>query len=244
MTNSVAELVEQMSDTEVVDLLKKLDIAVAGEDTYDARYDDPVVLISGQGRSGIGRELRAAGQSYGYRVVSESEWDHEEPIAIAVCLYGSMVVDYTERVKPEELEQMVYTNYVNARGFSEMMIDHWLSNKRRGYLIIVGSIAARYGNPGAVDYAAMKAAINKYAELRGREVRNNKIRITVVNFGGVNSSFWREAERWPEDVRKNVMPDPSKALEAIDAAEYLLSLFSLPERVVVKDCIVVSQEYQ
>ncbi len=193
------------------------------------------VLISGSGRSGVGSALYRLLIKRGDRVSYEALCITKDEYDIYVSVYGLIRVGDTSGISQEQLGFLVDENYTKPRAFCERAISH----AKPCHIILIGSIAAKYGNTGAVDYAATKAAFTKYAELRGREVRDLGIKISMVNFGGIATGFWRESM----DARQ-IVPNEKKALTADEAAGYIVSLIDLPEHVAVKDATVVSMEYQ
>jgi NADP-dependent 3-hydroxy acid dehydrogenase YdfG len=46
------------------------------------------------------------------------------------------------------------------------------------------------------------------------------------------------------ELAKGIMPDPEKALTVQEVAAVVLAVLQMPERVVIKDAVVVSVDYQ
>ena len=112
-------------------------------------------------------------------------------------------------------------------------------------ILHIGSNSARYGNTGADDYAAFKAALAKYLELRGRSVRQDGIRLSLLNLGAVNTGFWQKVSKTADkELAKQIMPDPEKAMTAQEVAMVVLVILQMPVRVVIKDALVMSVDYQ
>lgn len=173
--------------------------------------------------------------------------DTPVPFAVdfAICTVGKMLIRDAGAISESEVDDLYAANYKIPRLFTERHIRAMRTAEKGGLILHIGSNAARYGNAGADDYAAFKAALAKYVELRGRSVRQYGIRLSVLNLGGVDTSFWQKvAQTADPELAKQIMPDPAKALTAQEAAAVVLAVLQMPERVTVKDALVVSVEYQ
>src|SRR5439155_26516882 len=67
-------------------------------------------------------------------------------------------------------------------------------NRRRGHVVLVGSIAGRSAFVGGTAYAASKHAIPGFAECLLFEVREHGVRVSTINPGGVATDFWTRAD--------------------------------------------------
>jgi NADP-dependent 3-hydroxy acid dehydrogenase YdfG len=76
--------------------------------------------------------------------------------------------------------------------------------RRRGHVIIVGSIAGRSAFIGGTAYAASKHAVAGFAECLMLEVRHQGVKVSTVNPGSVATAFSRHPdESWmlsPDEV--------------------------------------------
>jgi NADP-dependent 3-hydroxy acid dehydrogenase YdfG len=202
-----------------------------------------LVCLSNNGRGGIGGALCQELQRIGAILVS----DVEAPPAVdfAICTAGKMLIRDAGSINEFEIEDLYKANYKYPRLFTERHIQAMKATKKGGLILHIGSNAARYGNTGADDYAAFKAALAKYLELRGRSVRQYGIRLSVLNLGGVNTGFWQKVAQTADmELAKGIMPDPEKALTVQEVAAVVLAVLQMPERVVIKDAVVVSVDYQ
>lgn len=201
------------------------------------------VCLSNNGRGGIGGVLRQELLVAGAILIDDVATI--PAVDFAICTVGKMLIRDAGSISESEVDDLFIANYKCPRSFTERHIEAMKAAKKGGLILHIGSNAARYGNTGADDYAAFKAALAKYLELRGRSVRQSGIRLSVLNLGGVNTGFWQKVAKTADlELAKGIMPDPEKALTAQEVAAVVLAVLQMPERVVIKDALVVSTDYQ
>lgn len=201
------------------------------------------VCLSNNGRGGIGSVLHEELLRAGAVLVD----DGLSPPAVdfAICTVGKMLIRDAGAISESEVDDLFVANYKYPRLFTERHIKAMKAAKKGGLIIHLGSNSARYGSAGVEDYAAFKAALAKYLELRGRSVRQYGIRLSLLNLGAVDTVFWQKvAQSADRELTKQIMPDPEKALTAQEVAVLVLAVLQMPERVAIKDALVVSVDYQ
>jgi short-subunit dehydrogenase len=92
--------------------------------------------------------------------------------------------------------------------------------RRRGHVVIIGSIAGRNAFVGGTAYAGSKHAVVAFAESLMLEVREHGVKVSVVNPGSVATEF---SER----------SDPSWMLAPEEVAESIAHVLSTPSDVLV-----------
>ena len=92
--------------------------------------------------------------------------------------------------------------------------------RRRGHVIIVGSIAGRSAFIGGTAYAASKHAVAGFAECLMLEVRHQGVKVSTVNPGSVATAFSRN-------------PDESWMLSPDEVAESIAHVIATPHDVLV-----------
>jgi 3-hydroxy acid dehydrogenase / malonic semialdehyde reductase len=92
--------------------------------------------------------------------------------------------------------------------------------RRRGHIVIVGSIAGRSAFIGGTAYAATKHAVAGFAECLMLEVRHQGVKVSTVNPGSVATAFSRK-------------PDESWMLSADEVAESIAHVIATPADVLV-----------
>ena len=80
--------------------------------------------------------------------------------------------------------------------------------RKRGHVVIIGSIAGRSAFVGGTCYAATKHAAMAFAECLMLEVRNQGVKVSIVSPGSVATDFSpRNDPGWmlsPEEVAESV----------------------------------------
>ncbi|GEM_PF-2578155 len=199
--------------------------------------------LSRNGRGGIGSVLREALIRNGVTLVDDTETP--DPVDFAICTAGKMFVRDPGLLDEDEIYQLYDANYLFPRKFTERHIQAMRRANKSGIILHVGSNASRYGNLGAADYAAMKAGLAKYLELRGQSVRGDGIRLSLINLGAVASEFWDKVCRTADpSLLKTIMPLPEKALTVEEVSDMILAVLRMPSRLVMKDALVLSVDFQ
>ena len=199
--------------------------------------------ISRNGRGGIGSALRQSLIEAGVNVID----DTEQPPAVdfAICTTGKMVIREAGQVDDKELDELYVANYKYPRLFTERHVGAMRQAGKSGLILHLGSNSARYGAAGVEDYSAFKAALCKYVELRGRSVREDGIRLSVLNLGAVDTIFWDKVKTSADSrLTQSIIPKSEKALSAKEVATSVLAILAMPERMTIKDALMVSVDYQ
>ena len=186
----------------------------------------------------VKRQLLALGA---YTFVSAGE---RAAVDVAVCTVGRLRIGVP--LTTGAAENMMVSNFLIPRAFVEWAIAAMQHDQRPGHILVLGSNAALFGASEAADYAAGKAALKKYCELRARAVKADGIRISLLNFGGVaTESFWTKATAGvdPADYA-NVVPGARTPLTVDEAAAVVVAAITLPPNIVFRDCLITSVDYQ
>jgi short-subunit dehydrogenase len=121
----------------------------------------------------------------------------------------------------EEWTRMVNLNLNSLYDVTRAVIPGMI-RRNAGHIVFIGSISARSAYAGGTGYTATKAAVNAFSESLMLELREHGVKVSVVNPGGVNTTFNGEAAgsegSWklaPEDVAEavaNVIDTPPNVL--------------------------------
>jgi short-subunit dehydrogenase len=80
--------------------------------------------------------------------------------------------------------------------------------RRRGHIVVVGSIAGRSAFVGGTAYAASKHAVAAFAECLMLEVREHGVKVSAINPGSVATAFSERADdSWmlsPDEVADSI----------------------------------------
>jgi NADP-dependent 3-hydroxy acid dehydrogenase YdfG len=121
---------------------------------------------------------------------------------------------------PEEWHTMVDVNFNGLYHVTRALLPGMIE-RRRGHVIIIGSIAGRSAFVGGTCYGATKHAVMGFAESLMLEVRDHGVMVSVVNPGSVATDFSREPR------------DTSWMLTADDVAEAVAFAIDTPPRVLM-----------
>ncbi len=199
--------------------------------------------LSRNGRGGIGTALRQLLLEAGVEIVDDS--DDPSCVDFAICTAGKMIIREAGDVNEKELDELYTANYKYPRQFTERHIHAMRQAKKSGLILHLGSNSARYGASGVEDYSGFKAALCKYLELRGRSVREDGIRLSILNLGAVDTVFWEKVRMTADPkLTQSIIPNPEKALTAQEVTATVLSILAMPERMTIKDALMVSVDYQ
>jgi len=69
--------------------------------------------------------------------------------------------------------------------------------RREGTLVFVSSLAGTRGTEGASAYSASKYGVLGFAHSVAKDLKNTKIRVTVIAPGRIDTPMARESEAWP-----------------------------------------------
>jgi uncharacterized protein len=134
---------------------------------------------------------------------------------------GFAVFDSIENAKPEDLEQMMQTNYFGAVWCTQAALPAMLA-RGEGTIVNVASIAGLMGYAQMGGYCATKFAMIGFTEALRDEVIGRGVRIAMVCPGTVETGFFVKAERgkMPGASRLILAIKPERVANAIcDSAE-------------------------
>jgi len=142
-------------------------------------------------------------------------------VDILVNNAGFAIFDAIENAKPEDLEQMMRTNYFGAVWCTQAALPAMLS-RAEGTIVNVSSIAGLMGYARMGGYCATKFAMIGFSEALRDEVLGRGVRVAMICPGTVDTNFFVKAERgkMPGASRLILAIKPERVAKAIcDAAE-------------------------
>jgi len=128
-------------------------------------------------------------------------------IDILVNNAGFAIFEAIENAKPEDLEEMMRTNYFGAVWCTQAALPAMLA-RREGTIVNVASIAGMMGYARMGGYCATKFAMIGFSEALRDEVIDRGVRVAMVCPGTVDTNFFVKAER-------GKMPGASRLILAI-----------------------------
>ena len=188
-------------------------------------YDILAMARSKSGLEQLSADVRQAGGSCRVAVV-----DLRDSIAIANALEGvsaDVVINNAGLgpIKPmlelsaDEWQAMVDVNFSALFHVTRALLPGMVARKR-GHVVVIGSISGRSAFIGGTAYAATKHAAAAFVECLNLEVRHQGVKVSIVNPGSVATEF----------SEKN---DPSWMLSPEEVAESVFHVLNTPPDVLV-----------
>ena len=120
---------------------------------------------------------------------------------------------------PEQWRTMVDVNFNALYHVTRALLPGML-HRKRGHVVVIGSIAGRSAFVGGTCYAATKHAAMAFAESLMLEVRDRGVKVSIVNPGSVATEF-------------SPKQDPSWMLSAEEVADSVYHVLDTPPDVLV-----------
>ena len=108
------------------------------------------------------------------------------------------------RMKNEEWDSVIETNLTGTFNLSKIFIKNMIKNKS-GRIINISSVSGLMGNPGQVNYASSKAALNGFTKSLAKEVGSRNITVNSVAPGYIETDMTAFLDnKSKENVIKNI----------------------------------------
>ncbi|HUF17265.1 MAG TPA: SDR family oxidoreductase, partial [Thermoanaerobaculia bacterium] len=132
---------------------------------------------------------------------------------------GFAVFDRAEEARPEDLIEMMETNYMGAVQCTQAVLPQMLERKR-GSIVNVGSISGIMGYAGMGGYCATKFALAGFTEALRDEVISRGVDVSLICPGTTDTPFFITAEKgkMPSASRLVLAISPERVAAAIAAA--------------------------
>ena len=125
-----------------------------------------------------------------------------------------------EEMSPADFEQTLQTNLFGVFYTCHHAIPLIKKRESGGYIINISSLAGQNAHPKMAAYNASKFGLNGFTEALMQEVRHDKIKVSLICPGSVNTNF---GGGQPSDEK-------SWQLQPEDIAQVVLNLLTMDER--------------
>jgi NADP-dependent 3-hydroxy acid dehydrogenase YdfG len=199
------------------------------------RLDALAASIAGQGGSTLKFAADVANPADRERIVQGTiaEWGR---LDILCNNAGVMLLSPVAEASTDEWRQMIEINLVALMSLCKLALPHLKASA--GHIVNVSSVAGRIANPTASAYAATKFGVGAFSESLRREVYSDRVRVTVVEPGMVNTELGdrmsNEAARAGLEQRRTTM----EGLRPEDIASAILYAVSQPQRVSINEILI------
>jgi NADP-dependent 3-hydroxy acid dehydrogenase YdfG len=139
-------------------------------------------------------EITALGGHGGALVIDLTDWKATETALagveadVVVNNAGLGPIKPLMELSPEEWHRMVDVNF-NALFHVTRALLPGMITRRRGHVVVIGSISGRSAFVGGTCYAGTKHAAQAFVECLNLEVREHAVKVSIVNPGSVATDF-------------------------------------------------------
>lgn len=140
-------------------------------------------------------------------------------IDVLVNNAGVGVGDAIAKLAPEEWHRIIDTNLTGVFHCCRAVIPH-LRQRGGGWIISVSSLSSKSPFPNGAAYCAAKAGVNAFSDALMQELRDDKIRVSCVLPGSVDTGFSGRSASAGTDWK----------LRPEDVAQTIVGLLAYPER--------------
>jgi NADP-dependent 3-hydroxy acid dehydrogenase YdfG len=136
--------------------------------------------------------------------------------AVHVLLNNAGMGNYKPLIETsaEEYDEMMNTNMRSTFLFTRYTVP-LMMEQRSGTILLLSSMAGKYGFAGEAVYCASKFAQVGFAQALDKELRPYGIKVGVICPGGVKTEFALGKGRTAEDVAQSGMLDPEDVAAAV-----------------------------
>ena len=216
-------------------------LAEAGADVAVTarRLDRLDVLVGDLEKAGV-RALAIAAdllrEDENRRIVTETE-AHFGRIDILVNNAGVMLLAPVDGSSAQDWRRMLELNVLGPMVSSQAVLAG-MRSRGGGHIVNISSTAGRIANPNASGYAASKFGLAAFSESLRREVYKDRIRVTVVEPGVVETEL---RDHIPHDATKQALDSwaaSMRQLQPEDVANAVLYAVSQPAHVNVNEILM------
>jgi NADP-dependent 3-hydroxy acid dehydrogenase YdfG len=144
--------------------------------------------------------------------------------------------DPLQKADIEDWERMIDTN-IKGLLYISRLVSPFMSARKSGHILNIGSIAGHEAYPGGIVYTATKHAVNAINKVMKMDLHGSNVRVSMISPGLVNTEFstvrFKGDSTRAESVYAGMQP-----LTAQDIAEIAHFILNRPIHVDIMDVLV------
>jgi 3-hydroxy acid dehydrogenase / malonic semialdehyde reductase len=144
--------------------------------------------------------------------------------------------DLFDQASLEDWDTMIDTNVKGLLYVSKAVVP-FMTGRKSGHIINIGSTAAKEVYEGGNVYCASKSAVDAVSKAMRIDLLQHNIKVTAIHPGAAETEFSLVRFKGAEDTAKKVY-EGFKPLSAEDVAEIIYYTASLPAHVCINDLVV------
>ena len=144
--------------------------------------------------------------------------------------------DYFDEADIEDWETMLNTNVYGLIYVSKAVLP-FMTARKRGHIINIGSVAAKEIYEKGNAYCASKAAVDALSKSMRIDLLQHHIKVTAIHPGAVLTEFGEVRFKGDKDKAMKVY-DGFAPLAASDVAGAIIYCCNLPENVCINDLVI------
>lgn len=141
---------------------------------------------------------------------------------------GAGYFEKIESLPSAQWHQMINTNLNAVFYLTTSIVPFMKSSKNSSHIINIGSILGKTSSPTKHAYSATKYALQGFSESLFKELREDNIKVSLVNPGSINTDFFKES-----GIESN-----NKMLDPADLAATIIHLLETPDNVLIDEITI------
>ena len=150
--------------------------------------------------------------------------DRYGPVSVLINNAGVTQDNLFMRMKDEEWDEVINTNLNSIFRVTKESIKDMIKSKY-GRIINIGSVVGLSGNPGQVNYASSKSALQGFSKSLAREVASRNITVNTISPGFIETDMTKKlTDEQKQSITKSI--PLSRLGRSDDVANLVLFLVS------------------
>jgi NADP-dependent 3-hydroxy acid dehydrogenase YdfG len=162
-----------------------------------------------------------------------------QPLDIFINNAGlALTRDHVGDTLEDDIRTVVDVNVTAGFALTAKVVAHMKSQKTKGHIVNLASVAGHYAYAGGAIYCATKAAVRSFSEALRQELSEYGIRVSVVSPGMVATDFSLVRFKGNQELASKVYAG-HKALTSADIARIIVNVLKEPHHVNVDEVMVL-----